>query len=604
MDQWLLQIETSVVCQSSNSQHATLTDSTGPSPPAHPPLYVGPESPATVLGTSHPLIGGVSRKEIARAVDDGNEDLAFNLDHHRDGERGGDEERIGMEVRMLKEELSSSPPFTPSLSSPDTTQVPTPLPPPPLPLPSSVRVPLLHLGESRALFASVKDEDGAAEESRSVSIPRPGALGLAGALSDSRDLSLGITGSYNVTPSTTLHAMPPRNFAIGRYCSNDPRHAVLLYIDGASFVSSYLHFFLSGIAMATSAAFHGVVGLQNGSRYQIDKRITGDMMDSPPLQKTVSILLDARTTIGPFVQVDDDAHSLHLFANHDLQPLPDSARASRLSDGHHSRQSNLEAQIPSRELMISHCPLRYHQMAQREVIVGINSNIIFYTQAWTPIVVNAMLGVIMMTRIHAMYQGSTEMFIFLVVVLLVSTIASGVMTVIAKLGGSRTETVLLGYICGVEIDTDSIDLYLESLIPTAVWEILAFLLAVWIVIKHFRELRQSPAGSTIGDCFTVLINTHVIYFVVFAAVACFTLGGSFSNIMYSPSLETAVYCGVLDITQSLQMFVLGPRLILSVREYHAKVVARSDGGTRMTSIAFQAGGDVLTGGDNSTGGDV
>jgi hypothetical protein len=49
----------------------------------------------------------------------------------------------------------------------------------------------------------------------------------------------------------------------------------------------------------------------------------------------------------------------------------------------------------------------------------------------------------------------------------------------------------------------------------------------------------------------------------------------------------------------MQMFVLGPRLILSVREYHAKLVTRSDEGTRMTSLYFQAGGDALV-----TGGDV
>jgi hypothetical protein len=33
--------------------------------------------------------------------------------------------------------------------------------------------------------------------------------------------------------------------------------------------------------------------------------------------------------------------------------------------------------------------------------------------------------------------------------------------------------------------------------------------------------------------------------------------------------------------------VLGPRLILGVREYHAKLVANSDTATNMTSIAFQ-----------------
>jgi hypothetical protein len=45
------------------------------------------------------------------------------------------------------------------------------------------------------------------------------------------------------------------------------------------------------------------------------------------------------------------------------------------------------------------------------------------------------------------------------------------------------------------------------------------------------------------------------------------------------------------------MFVLGPRLILSLRKYHAKLVARSDEGTGMTSIYFQAGGDALGGED-------
>jgi hypothetical protein len=55
--------------------------------------------------------------------------------------------------------------------------------------------------------------------------------------------------------------------------------------------------------------------------------------------------------------------------------------------------------------------------------------------------------------------------------------------------------------------------------------------------------------------------------------------------------------GVLQIAQVLQMFVLGPRLILSIREYYAELVARSDGEICMTSIYFQAGGDMLMGGD-------
>jgi hypothetical protein len=76
------------------------------------------------------------------------------------------------------------------------------------------------------------------------------------------------------------------------------------------------------------------------------------------------------------------------------------------------------------------------------------------------------------------------------------------------------EFVLLGYHeCVITSSTYQYNLGYESLIPTAIWEILTFVLAVWIVIKHFKELRQSPTGSTIGDCFTVLIKSHAFYFV-------------------------------------------------------------------------------------------
>ncbi|KAG2041312.1 hypothetical protein BDR03DRAFT_946184 [Suillus americanus] len=213
-----------------------------------------------------------------------------------------------------------------------------------------------------------------------------------------------------------------------------------------------------------------------------------------------------------------------------------------------------------------------------------------------------MLGVIMTARINAMYQGSTNLFIFLVVALLASTIASGVMMVIANLGVSGQEAVLSGYhTCITKIDADMMYLTYESVISTAVWEILALFLAVWIVIKHFR---QSPAGSTIGDCFTILLESHTFYFLAFAIMTCFTLGSLSSNITNSSPMERDIYFGVWAIAQMLQMFVLGPRLILSVRKSHAKLMARANGGTGMTSIAFHAGGDVLTGGNASTGGDV
>jgi hypothetical protein len=52
--------------------------------------------------------------------------------------------------------------------------------------------------------------------------------------------------------------------------------------------------------------------------------------------------------------------------------------------------------------------------------------------------------------------------------------------------------------------------------------------------------------------------------------------------------------GGLQVLLVVQMFVLGPRLILSIREYHAKLVAGSDTDTSMNSLFFQERVHVLT----------
>ena len=45
-----------------------------------------------------------------------------------------------------------------------------------------------------------------------------------------------------------------------------------------------------------------------------------------------------------------------------------------------------------------------------------------------------------------------------------------------------------------------------------VWEVLVLCLAVWVAVKHFRELQRPPTGWTVGDTFEVLTKTHVLYF--------------------------------------------------------------------------------------------
>ncbi|KIK42348.1 hypothetical protein CY34DRAFT_151496 [Suillus luteus UH-Slu-Lm8-n1] len=135
-------------------------------------------------------------------------------------------------------------------------------------------------------------------------------------------------------------------------------------------------------------------------------------------------------------------------------------------------------------------------------------------------------------------------------------------------------------------------------ILTTVWEILALCLSVWIAVKHFRDLRRlgPSTGSMVGDCFGVLLKSHVLYFASFAGVSCFELTTLSPVVLNSNSIGAMIFDSARVVLFSVQTFVLGPRLILSVREYHAKLVAGSDAENSMNSIVFQEHVHISTSG--------
>ncbi|KAG2036216.1 hypothetical protein BDR03DRAFT_466580 [Suillus americanus] len=221
------------------------------------------------------------------------------------------------------------------------------------------------------------------------------------------------------------------------------------------------------------------------------------------------------------------------------------------------------------------------------------STVFNFEQWWMFAIANIILGVIMITRLHAMYQRSRKMLIFLVVVFLAVAITSGVITIIQSSHITGEELVLSGtYQCNY--GGNSILLSAITWILGTVWEALALYLAARVAIKHFRE--RLSTGSIIEDCFTVLIKSHVFYFATFAAVASFRISFLSPNSPNGSSEGDELYYGVLLISAFLQMFLLGPRLVLSVREHSTKLVADSDDATAMTTIAFQADAPVSTGG--------
>jgi hypothetical protein len=225
----------------------------------------------------------------------------------------------------------------------------------------------------------------------------------------------------------------------------------------------------------------------------------------------------------------------------------------------------------------------------------------FIVWYWARVLIFAMLWVIIITRLHAMYQRSRKILIFLIITFLADNIFNGVVAAMTTIYTSGEELILSGtYQCSIgSIGYAEEILFLGSIAWTVsiVWEFLALCLAVWIAIKRFRELRQHPVGGIIGDCFTVLIKTHVLYFASFVAVSCLGIIFNFSPILSTDqrSMETQIFSGLLQILTVVQAFVLGPRLVLDIREYHAKIVADSDAATGMTSIAFQERVHISTG---------
>ncbi|KAG1725008.1 uncharacterized protein EDB91DRAFT_1350894 [Suillus paluster] len=202
----------------------------------------------------------------------------------------------------------------------------------------------------------------------------------------------------------------------------------------------------------------------------------------------------------------------------------------------------------------------------------------------------------MITRLHAMYQRSRKMLTSLVVIFLAINIVNGVITAISVRRISGEELILSGtYQCNINFEGDILLLVsMTSTLLMTVWEVLTLGLAASIAVKHLRELqRPSTEWITIGDCFAVLMKTHVVYFASFVAVSCFELGRLSPTI--STETNSLIYLGVFQFFLLVQMVVLGPRLILSVREYHTKLVADSDAGTGMTSIVFQERVHVSTG---------
>jgi hypothetical protein len=96
-------------------------------------------------------------------------------------------------------------------------------------------------------------------------------------------------------------------------------------------------------------------------------------------------------------------------------------------------------------------------------------------------------------------------------------------------------------------------------------------------IPHVLALPVSLASK-------LLISLQRSRCVGLSMTSAYTHGSLF--LQYSYGGPTTTY-GAFNVLSVVQVFVLGSRLILSIREYHAKLVASSDAETSMNPIVFQ-----------------
>ncbi|KAG2037720.1 hypothetical protein BDR03DRAFT_370556 [Suillus americanus] len=186
-------------------------------------------------------------------------------------------------------------------------------------------------------------------------------------------------------------------------------------------------------------------------------------------------------------------------------------------------------------------------------------NIIYAAINGLAMVVNAILGVVLIIRLHGMYLGSSRILMILVVIFVPVVVTCGVMVAIAT---SHTPGRCpnhgfhgLGLVYNVGSPcTMSCTLDCRKILP---WT------ATTIEYMDHRGLVHGVNENSRG-----------------------LLCKDASSMGY-------IFAG-LEFFWSLQLFVLGPRLILSVREYHAKFMPGSDAETGISAIAFQERVHVLS----------
>ncbi|KAG2105032.1 uncharacterized protein F5147DRAFT_244163 [Suillus discolor] len=167
----------------------------------------------------------------------------------------------------------------------------------------------------------------------------------------------------------------------------------------------------------------------------------------------------------------------------------------------------------------------------------------------------------MIARLHAMHQRSRMLLNILVIVLLAVDIACTAIAATGLRDIVAEELILSGaYICNYGYEG-----YIFNGLDAR--RCFGGPRTVSFSLYCCETLSCQPAMTrTIGDCFRVLIKCHVFYLTSssFVCASCLQLGLLSVELSNPDSIGVLTFYGVVQILFGVQMFVLGPRLILSI----------------------------------------
>ncbi|EIW78686.1 hypothetical protein CONPUDRAFT_92006 [Coniophora puteana RWD-64-598 SS2] len=184
---------------------------------------------------------------------------------------------------------------------------------------------------------------------------------------------------------------------------------------------------------------------------------------------------------------------------------------------------------------------------------------------------NAMMGL----RIYALYGGSKQVLVFLCICFTAAQIVNIVLTymtvfpldmLVQNIPGQGTS-------CGYRLSEQQAWYQTSADIALVAYEFVLFVMSLICFVKHYKEQRQTIT-ATMSTLMGLVIKDNIFYFFVAFFGLTLNLGSNVTAIIdpYGAfNFNIGFNAIVSNFWLNFQLNMLGPLMMLSIREYNAKL---------------------------------